>query len=119
MACFIIPAVTAIIVSITRKIAKSLNEKLWSLEAMLWGGVIILLVEHVWHGEIVLWPPFLTAMNSPEEWSIALQEIQVVGLLMTTAVVITWSLIILISRLSTSITRSIKFYPLSRLKNSR
>ncbi|MEM0217058.1 MAG: hypothetical protein QW612_05920, partial [Candidatus Bathyarchaeia archaeon] len=63
MACFLVPMALAIITSIIQKTARSLAEKLklWILNALLWGGVILLALEHVWHAEVVPWPPFLTA----------------------------------------------------------
>jgi hypothetical protein len=50
---------------------------------LLWGGAGILALEHVLHGEVVPWPPFLTAMQSPEEWAIAVHEMLTVGTAMT------------------------------------
>ena len=89
MACFIVPSVLAVIVSIVRRIVKgSLKElNLGLLEGLLWGGAGILALEHVWHGEVVPWPPFLTAMQSPGEWVVAVHEMLTVGTAMTLATV--------------------------------
>ena len=35
------------------------TRKLGWLMNMLWGGVILLAIEHMWHGEVVPFPPFL------------------------------------------------------------
>ena len=49
---------------------------------MLWGGVLLLCIEHMWHGEVVPFPPFLTAMNAPEEIPAMLGEMATVGVSM-------------------------------------
>ncbi|MEM0027675.1 MAG: hypothetical protein QXD38_07085 [Ignisphaera sp.] len=100
MACFIAPTILAVIVSIIRRLFKSVSEKvnLGLLEAMLWGGAALLAFEHLWHGEIVPWPPFLTAMSSPTEWATALHEIATAGVAMSIAVTATWGAIVLVQR---------------------
>lgn len=101
MACFIVPSVLAVIVSIVRRIVKgSLKElNLGLLEGLLWGGAGILALEHVWHGEVVPWPPFLTAMQSPGEWVVAVHEMLTVGTAMTLTTVGVWGGILLFNRL--------------------
>jgi hypothetical protein len=101
MVCFIVPSVLAVIVSIVRRIVKgSLKElNLGLLEGLLWGGAGILALEHVWHGEVVPWPPFLTAMQSPGEWVVAVHEMLTVGTAMTLATVGVWGGILLFNRL--------------------
>lgn len=90
----------AVIVSIARRICKGLAERinLGMLEVLLWGGAGLLALEHIWHGEVVPWPPFLTAMQNPEEWSIALHEMATNGVAMTIATSALWASIQLISR---------------------
>ncbi|MGN1280967.1 MAG: hypothetical protein ACI4UM_03580 [Succinivibrio sp.] len=56
-----------------------LSYKLSKLVQMLMGGSFLLLIEHVWHGEIVPFYPFLTAMNDPEDTKEMLYEIVTVG----------------------------------------
>jgi hypothetical protein len=101
MACFIVPSVLAVIVSIVRRIVKgSLKElNLGLLEGLLWGGAGILALEHVWHGEVVPWPPFLTAMQSPGEWVVAVHEMLTVGTAMTLTTVGVWGGILLFNKL--------------------
>ena len=89
MACFLVSGGEAIVVTAVRaavkksEIAKGVvdaegnqltdpskegicwTRKLGWLMNMLWGGVILLAIEHMWHGEVVPFPPFLTAMNDP------------------------------------------------------
>ena len=99
MACFLIPMALAIITSILQKTARSLAEKLklWVLNALLWGGVILLALEHIWHGEVFPWPPFLTAMVNPADIPIMLHEMATVGTAMSIATLITWGMILTIS----------------------
>ena len=97
MACFLAPAAEAVVTTVlqkkldqkekeaqhvsvehienTQSIQESTKPKhkiSWSrklkwLNTMLWGGSALLCVEHIWHGEVVPWPPFLTAMQTPSE----------------------------------------------------
>ncbi|MFH1750670.1 MAG: hypothetical protein ABH863_03255 [Candidatus Micrarchaeota archaeon] len=89
MACFIVPATLGIITTAGRK---KIPEKLhvgW-LNIMIWGGAVGLAVEHIAHQEIVPWFPFLSAMHSAADTSIMLNEMAVVGIPMTLALVATW-----------------------------
>jgi len=96
MACFLAPATIAIITtSIRKKIAPKYHLE-W-LISMLWGGVIMLAVEHIVHGEVVLYPPFLTAMQNPADISVMLQEIAITGGVMTIAIISVWSIMILVT----------------------
>jgi hypothetical protein len=99
MACFLVPMALAIITSIIQKTAKNIAEKLKLsiLNTLLWGGVILLALEHVWHGEVVPWPPFLTAMSNPADIPIMLHEMATVGTAMSIVTVITWGAIVTIS----------------------
>lgn len=101
MACFLVPMVLAIITSLIQRTAQSLAEKLklWILNALLWGGVILLTVEHVWHAEVVPWPPFLTAMTNPADIPLMLHEMATIGTAMSAVTVCTWIAILSITRL--------------------
>ena len=111
MACFIAPAVEAIVVTVlasraqqrekaekpaVEKPAQHLESALpWSrklnwLKEMLWGGVLLLAVEHIWHGEVVPWPPFLTAIRDPAAVGPMLTEILTVGVSMAALVTAVW-----------------------------
>lgn len=57
---------------------------------MLWGGVVLLLIEHVWHGEVVPFPPFLTAMGDPTSTVQMLYEMATVGVAMAVLVTVVW-----------------------------
>jgi hypothetical protein len=67
------------------------------MRVLLWGGVILLALEHVWHAEVVPWPPFLTAMANPADIPVMLHEMATVGTAMSIATFITWGTILTIS----------------------
>lgn len=93
MACYSAPTAVALATTIFRK---KFPEKLhvgW-FNTMAWGGALALTVEHVAHGEIVPWPPFLTAMSNPADFSAMLGEIAAVGIPMTIAIVIVWAIMV-------------------------
>ena len=97
MACFIAPMSLAIVTTIFRKKIPE-NLKIGWLNVMIWGGVIMLAVEHIAHGEVVLFPPFLTAMQTPSETPVMLQEMATVGGTMTIAIVCIWLAMVFISQ---------------------
>lgn len=102
MACFIAPATAAIV---TTSMGKRIPQKYhieW-LNAMLWGGVVTLAVEHFTHGEIVPFPPFLTAMQNPADIPIMLQELATVGGAMTIAIFAIWAVMVLVANTETKI----------------
>ena len=117
MACFIVPAVEAVVVTAAYVAAKRSEKKIqapkladgnkfaaedvkitWSkrlswLLGLLWGGVLLLAFEHFWHGEVVPFPPFLTAMASPEDTAEMLSEMSTVGVSMAVTVTAVWGVI--------------------------
>lgn len=104
MACFVVPATEAIITTITAKVIKrkegntkvaesdriSLSHKLSWLNNMLWGGSALLAFEHIWHGEIVPFFPFLTAAGDPEAMAAAFHEMATTGTAMAALVTLAW-----------------------------
>ncbi|MBN1376018.1 MAG: hypothetical protein JXA01_07680 [Dehalococcoidia bacterium] len=117
MACFLVPAGEAIVTTIVQKVVEN-NEKkaggqkadatglTWSrrlgwLNKLLWGGVILLALEHVWHGEVVPWPPFLTAMENPADIAPMLQEMAIFGTSMAVLVTVVWAIMIIIAEVKT------------------
>ncbi len=96
MACFLVPMALAIVTSIIQKASRRAAEKLKLsvLNALLWGGVGLLALEHIWHGEVVLWPPFLTAMANPLDIPVMLHEMATIGTMMSIVVVLTWTLML-------------------------
>ncbi|MEM0000594.1 MAG: hypothetical protein QXP03_03780 [Desulfurococcaceae archaeon] len=99
MACFITPLLAGLVVGLLNRVRGSSSDlKLNVLFYMLLGGALVLAAEHAWHGELVPYPPFLTAMQSPEDLPVVLNEIGVVGSSMTLAVTTLWLGILGISR---------------------
>lgn len=116
MACFIVPTVEAVVVTAVsyglkkseekkqlqlktgnavgtvaeKKTGISWSRKLSWLSGLLWGGALLLAFEHVWHGEVVPWFPFLTAMNNPEDTAEMLHEMATVGVTMAGIVTAAW-----------------------------
>lgn len=113
MACFVVPAVEAIATVVAAKAVKSKEEnealtlhhdnevieqsvkipfsrKLRWLTNLLFGGSVLLAFEHLWHGEVVPWFPFLTAASDPASASEMLHEMATVGVSMTVLVTLVW-----------------------------
>ena len=105
MACFLVPGIEGTVTLILAKlIGKERAEKLklrW-LNTMLWGGVALLAIEHIWHGEVVPWPPFLTAMSNPADAAVMLQEMATHGTLMAALVTLVWSVLLKIHSMKLS-----------------
>ena len=119
MACFVVSAVAAIGVGAAKYVVKHHEKKneltvsepkeykfgsevKWSkklayLELMLWSGSFVLAGEHVLHGEVSPYPPFLTAAGEgPEAVSEMLTEMGTVGVVMLAALVATWAIGVLV-----------------------
>ena len=91
MACFLVPTAVAIVTTSVRKKVPEKYHLDW-LNSMLWGGVVMLAVEHVSHGEVVPYPPFLTAGLHK-----VLPEMLKVGVPMTLAIFVIWGLMITVA----------------------
>lgn len=94
MACFLAPATVAIITTGIRKKIPQKYHIEW-LNAMLLGGVVMLAVEHFTHGEIVPYPPFLTAMQNSADIPAMLRELATIGGAMTIAIFAVWAIMVL------------------------
>ena len=114
MACVLVPAAEAVVVTALYAAAKkrekkiefkgdvktdtvkekssrvSFSRKLSWLVGLLWGGVLLLVFEHIWHGEIQPFPPCLTAMMSPDDTREMLYEMATVGVSMAALVTAVW-----------------------------
>ena len=128
MACFLVPAAEAIIVSAAVKISEKnekakyslpkgavkhteieedshklpFSKKLYWLRNLLWGGTILLAFEHLWHGEISPFFPFLTAASNPQDTAVMLHEMATVGVSMTVAVTAIWGVMLLAAKIKES-----------------
>ncbi len=103
MACFTVPAGEAVVTTIIKKrmekqgtekhednMTVPMTRKLKWLSNLLWGGSALLAFEHVWHGEVQPFFPFLTAMSNPEDTKEMLHEIATVGVSMAVLVTVIW-----------------------------
>ena len=90
MSCFIAPTAAAIIVTAARKKIPPHYHIKWLL-ALLWGGAAWLIPEHIYHGEIVFYPPFFTAGLDK-----IIHEVLSIGISMTIATITVWVVMILI-----------------------
>lgn len=114
MACFAVPLAEAIVTTVVRKVIEKkekapeeveitldgelsekavktpFSRKLKWLTNLLWGGSALLAFEHVWHGEVVPWFPFLTAASNPEDAAEMLHEMATVGVSMAALVTLVW-----------------------------
>ena len=109
MACFLVPTTEAIVTTIVEKNVEAhekkgenevqtlqsqsklpFSRKLKWLNTMLWGGAVLLAFEHVWHGEVVPFFPFLTAASNPSDAAEMLHEMSTTGVLMAVLVTVVW-----------------------------
>ena len=72
------------------------STKLGWLNAMLWGGSALLAFEHLWHGEISPFFPFLTAVKTGEVADM-LKEMGSAGVTMAVLVTAVWGVMLIIS----------------------
>lgn len=122
MACFLVSTAEAIVVTAAAKAVKNSemkaeslklekkaavetrqekvlpwSKKLMILAQLLWGGAFLLCFEHIWHGEVVPWFPFLTAMNDPGDTAEMLHEMSTIGVTMAIIVTVTWALMMFVA----------------------
>lgn len=109
MACFTVPLVESVVVTAVEKAEEKresniaeqgkistgkamipLSRKFKWLNGMLLGGSALLAFEHVWHGEVTPWFPFLTAMSDKADAMEMLHEISTVGVSMAALVTAAW-----------------------------
>ena len=114
MACFVVGGGEAVAVTAVRSIVKKKEmergivdkdgnqltdaaetgicwtRKLGWLCNMLWGGVILLCIEHIWHGEVVPFFPFLSAMATPADAAKMFGEMATTGVAMAVVVTAAW-----------------------------
>ena len=81
MACFIVPLTQAVATTIYRKVTKQtdtfVGRNLKTLELMLWGGSIMLLIDHLVNGELFAWN---------------LREVLTIGVPMSVVVTAVWAI---------------------------
>ena len=81
MACFIVPLTQAVATTVYRKVTKQsdtfVGRNLRTLELMLWGGSMMLLVDHLINGELFAWN---------------LREVLTIGVPMSVVVTAVWAI---------------------------
>ena len=81
MACFIVPLTQAVATTIYRKVTKQsdtfVGRNLKTLEQMLWGGSVMLLIDHLINGELFAWN---------------LHEVLTIGVPMSVVVTAVWAI---------------------------
>lgn len=114
MGCFMVPVAEAVVTTIVAKNMKAkeaemnpaevhlegtavetveripFSRKLKWLSNMLCGGSALLAFEHIWHGELVPWFPFLTAVGNPADTAAMLHEMATAGVTMAALVTVVW-----------------------------
>ena len=116
MACFVAPAGVAVVTTIIKKVVEKRElaaeaqpnkqsaskapgkwvERLGWLNLMLWGGTLMLVLDHLIAGELVPWSPFLTALETPGQASALLKEIAITGGAMTAGVFVVWAIMVIV-----------------------
>ena len=99
MACFVAPLVQAIATTAYRKLSnKPVPASVNTLEKMLWGGSIMLIVDHVINGELTWRFPFFTALGNSGGAEVMWREILTVGVPMCLVITGLWAVWALVSR---------------------
>jgi hypothetical protein len=106
MACFLVPAAEAIVTTAAGKIAENkentltdtgsaaaskksgMSAVLKRVSGFLWGGSALLAFEHIWHGEVTPFFPFLTAASNPSDKAMMLHEMSTIGVSMAVLVTV-------------------------------
>jgi hypothetical protein len=129
MACFLVPVGEAIVTTVVQKVVEKRENKTgvtktsntgltWSrrlgwLNKMLWGGALMLAIDHIIGGEIIARPPFLTALQNPGDTAVMLREMATVGVAMAAAVTLVWGIMVLIAEVKSRITPKTKTQPIN------
>ena len=67
------------------------------LNNMLWGGSALLAFEHVWHGEVTPWFPFLTNAANSSDAAEMIHEMSTAGVGMAALVTLVWIVMVVVS----------------------
>jgi hypothetical protein len=59
---------------------------------MLWGGTVMLIVDHIINGELTWRFPFFTALGQTGGWEVMLREMLTVGVPMSLVLTVVWAL---------------------------
>ena len=104
MACFTVPLATAVAATAAKSVLPASTRtnpfvaKLGWLGKMMFGGSFLLAIEHVYHGEIIFTPPFLTAVKDGNTADM-LHEMATRGVTMAVLLAVVWVAIVAVSTL--------------------
>ena len=102
MACFTVPLAAGVVAEAVKAVLPEragrnpFVAKLGWLGRMMFGGSFLLAIEHVYHGEIVFSPPFLTAVKDGETAGM-LHEMATRGVAMAVLLVAAWTVMVVVS----------------------
>ena len=103
MACFTAPLAEALVATAVKSAAGKPSahsnpflRRLGWLQKMLFGGSLLLAVEHAWHGEITWRYPFLTAVKDGNTAEM-LHEIATLGVAMAVLITAVWAGMVLVA----------------------
>ena len=84
--------------SISQESASPLKRNIPALEKMLWGGSVMLIVDHIISGELSWRFPFFTAFTEADGTGVFLRELLTVGVPMSLTLTAVWVLWVLCSQ---------------------
>ena len=102
MACFTVPLATAVAANAAKAVLPASAKKnpfvakLDWLGKLMFGGSFLLAIEHIYHGEIIFSPPFLTAVKDGETAGM-LHEMATRGVAMAVLLVAVWAVMVAVS----------------------
>ena len=99
MSCFVVPLAQAVVTSAIRKSNEKNNRSnhsafarhLPALEKMLWGGSVMLVLDHIINGELTWRFPFFTALENAGGGAVMLREMLTVGVPMSLTITAIWA----------------------------
>ncbi len=101
MCCFLVPLAQAAVTTVVRKAGENKSsiwlKKLPTLEKMLWGGSVMLIVDHIVNGELSWAFPFFTALAEEGGTAVFLRELLTVGVPMSLVLTLVWAIGVLVS----------------------
>lgn len=77
--------------SISHADASTLKCHIPALEKMLWGGSVMLIVDHIINGELTWKAPFFTALDQVNGVDVMLRELLTVGVPMSLVLTVVWA----------------------------
>lgn len=93
MCCFLVPMVQAIATTAYRKHGSNAGKyHVADLEKMLWGGTVMLVVDHIINGELNWSFPFFTALGKTGGTEVFFSELLTVGVPMSIAITAVWGI---------------------------